>query len=68
MWRTPGNEENCVANSTNVATYAKKFPFWDLVVRKWYGTHVNKPNCEVNRVAEIMMINFKPPVFWKDEN
>ena len=26
MWRTPGNEENFVANSLNVATYAKRFP------------------------------------------
>ena len=24
---TPGNEDNCVANSINVATYAKRFPF-----------------------------------------
>ena len=31
---------------------------WDLVVWKWYGTHVNKPNGEWNKVAEIMMINF----------
>ena len=27
IWWTPGNEENCVANSVNVATYAKRFPF-----------------------------------------
>ena len=26
--------------------------------KKWYGTHVNKPNGEWNRVAEILMINF----------
>ena len=26
--------------------------------KKWYGTHVNKPNGKWNRVAEIMMINF----------
>ena len=33
---------------------------------KWYGTHVNKPNGEWNRVAAIMMINFAQsghPVF-----
>ena len=24
VWRTPGNEENCVANSRNVATYARR--------------------------------------------
>ena len=27
IWRTPGKEENCVANSMNVATCAKRFPF-----------------------------------------
>ena len=26
-WRTPGNEENCVANSLYVATFAQRFPF-----------------------------------------
>ena len=25
-WITPGNAENCAANSINVATYAKRFP------------------------------------------
>ena len=64
LWRTPGNEENCVANSVNVATYAKRFPFgcWSYLglgcEKTWYGTHVNKPNGEWNRVGEIMMINF----------
>ena len=47
-----------------VATYAKKCPFgfWSYLgpgcEKKWYGTRVNKPNDEWNRVAEIMMINF----------
>ena len=27
VWRTTVNEQNCVANSMNVATYAKRFPF-----------------------------------------
>ena len=63
-WRTPGNEENGVANSMNVATYAKRFPFgcWSYLgpgcEKKWCGTHVNKPNGEWSRVAEIMIINF----------
>ena len=61
--RTPGNEERRVANSLNVATYAKRFPFgcWSYLglgcEKKWYGTH-SKPNGEWNGVAEIMMINF----------
>ena len=66
VWRTTGNEQNCVANSVNVdvATYAKRFPFgrWSHLgpgcEQKRYGTHGNKPNGECNRVAEIMMINF----------
>ena len=82
VWWTPGNEENCVANSINVATYAKMFLFgcWSYLgldcEKKWYGTHVNKPNGEWNRVGEIMMINFvesghilfKSPVLWNVEN
>ena len=61
---TPGNEENCVATSLNVAIYARRFPFgcWSYLglgcEKKLYGTHVTKPNGEWNRVAEIMMINF----------
>ena len=26
VWKAKGNEENCSANSVNVATYAKRFP------------------------------------------
>ena len=57
--------ENCVANSLNVAAYANKFSrtvvghFLALdCEKKWYGTHVNKPFGEWNKVAESMMINF----------
>ena len=32
--------------------------FWDVVVRKWYGTHVSKPHSEWNKTAEVMMLNF----------
>ena len=54
--------EKCVANSLNVATYAKRFPIGCCSFlgfgceKKWYGTHVSKPNGEWNRVAENMMI------------
>ena len=53
-----------MANSMNVATYAKRFPLgcWSFLEpgceKKWYGTHVSKPNGEWNRVAENMMIYF----------
>ena len=62
-WRTPGIEENRVANSVGVPTHAKRFPFgcWSYLglgsEKKWNGTLVNKPNVEWNRVAENMMIN-----------
>ena len=64
VWRTPGNEDNCRANSTNVATCAKRSPSgcWSYLglgcEKKRYGTHASKPNGEWNRVAENMMINF----------
>ena len=64
VWRTPGNEDNCMANSLNVATCARRFSLgcWSYVgpgcEKKWYGTRVSKPNGEWNRVAENMMINF----------
>ena len=57
FWRAPGNEENCVANSLNVATYAIRFPFgcWSHLglgcEKQLYGTHVNKPNGEWNKTA-----------------
>ena len=55
-----------------VADYARKFaqghrPFLGPgSEKKWYGTHVYKPNGEWDDVADIMMINFSesgPPVF-----
>ena len=69
-WGAPGNGENCMAISMNVAAYANKFPqgcchFWDLVLRK-SGTRVNKPNGEWSKIAEVMVLNFAEsghPVF-----
>ena len=64
IWRIPGHEQNCVANSLNVATYVKRFPFgcWSVqglgYEKKWYGTHVSKPNVEWNKTAGVMMFNF----------
>ena len=48
----------------NVATYAKRFQqgcgshLGLGCEKKWYGTHVQKPNGEWIRVAEIMTVNF----------
>ena len=70
--RTQGNHENCTANSMNIAAYAEKFPrgCWSFLgpgcEKKWYGTHVSKPNGEWNKTAEVMMLNFAEsghPVF-----
>ena len=33
--------------------------FWDFgYEKKWYGTHVSKPNGEWNKTAEVMTLNF----------
>ena len=50
VWGEKGNEDHCMANSMNVATYARKFPLgcWSFL----------GPNGDWNRVAEKMMINF----------
>ena len=56
----------------SVAAYAKKFPHgcWSFMVpgceKKWYGTHVSRPNGEWNNTAEVVMLNFAEsghPVF-----
>ena len=64
VWREKGNKELCIANSLNVAEYARRFApgHWSFLgpgsETKWYGTHTYKPNGERDNVAEIMMINF----------
>ena len=58
--RTQANHENCMANSA----CAKKFQHgcWSFLgpgcEKKWYGTHVSKPNGEWNKTVEVMMLNF----------
>ena len=53
----------CIANSLNVAEYARKFAqgHWSFLgpgsEKKRYGTH-DKPNGEWDDVADITMINF----------
>ena len=47
-----GNKENCIANALRVAEYARTFTqgHWLFLgpgfEKKWYGTHVNKPDGE----------------------
>ena len=72
VWREKGNKEMCIANSLNVAEYARRFAHghWSFLgpgsEKKWCGTHTYKPNGEWDPVAEDMMINFSDsghPVF-----
>ena len=55
-----------------IADYARKFPSgrWSFLGpgcgKKWYGTHVNKPDGEWDKTAEGIMLNFAEsghPVF-----
>ena len=52
-WTKRGNKEACIANALRVAEYARRF-----TEKKWYGTHVNKPDGEWAEVAGGMMLNF----------
>ena len=64
VWEDPNNEKVCVANSTRVAAYAKKFSLghWSFLgpgsKTKWNATDTFKLGGEWDRVAEMMMINF----------
>ena len=58
QWHWLGDNEetkNCIANALAVAEYARRFTrgHWSFLVpgseKKWYGTHVNKPDGEWER-------------------
>ena len=72
LWRDPQNEKVCLANSTLVADYARKFSLrhWSFFgprsETKWYATDNGKPGGEWDRVAGLKMINFSEsghPIF-----
>ena len=52
VWTKRGNKENCIANALRFIEYARRFPQgrWSFLgpgsEKKWYGTHVNKPDGE----------------------
>ena len=58
------NETECIANSTLVSLFAKRFPAgrWPFLgpgsETKWYSTYNERPQREWDRVAELMMIKF----------
>ena len=57
-------EKICIANALRIPEYARRFTRgrWSFLVpgseRKWYGTHVTKPDGEWSKTAEDMMLNF----------
>ena len=62
--RYKDNETECIANSTLVSLFAKRFParHWSFLGPgseiKWYSTNNERPGGEWDRVAELMMIKF----------
>ena len=72
-WGSPDNEQEWNANADLVSVYARRFSpgRWSFLgpgsEKKWYFTHVDRPQGEWDRVAELMMIKFgesgHPPSF-----
>ena len=64
IWGTKDTEKECIANSTLVTLFARIFPpgRWSFLgpgsETKWYSTHNKRPQGELDRVAELMMIKF----------
>ena len=64
IWRYKDNETECIANSTLVSLFAKRFPAgrWSFLglgsETKWYSTNEERPGGKWDRVAELMMIKF----------
>ena len=65
VWREEGNTEKCVTNSSTIAKCARRFPRgrWSFLgpgsVKKWYGTHSDKPDGNCSRTAEMMMLQLQ---------
>ena len=63
IWRNEDNETECIANSTLVSLFAKRFPAgrWSFhgpgSETKWYSTD-EKTRRKWDRVAELMMFKF----------
>ena len=64
IWGIKDNETECIANSTIVSLFAKRFPagHWSFLglgsETQWYSTYNESPGGEWDRVAELMMIKF----------
>ena len=63
-WGSEDNEQECNANADIVSIKARRFSpgrwsfFGPGSEKKWYSTHVDRPQGEWDRVAELMMIKF----------
>ena len=71
-WGSEDNEQECSANANLVSIYARRFSpgRWSFLgpgsEKKWYSTYIDRPQGELDRVAELMMIKFREsghPVF-----
>ena len=77
IWWNKDNEKECIANSTLVSVFARRFPAgrWSFLrlgsETKWYSTDKERPGGKWDRVAELMMIKFREsghPVFPSHES
>ena len=63
VWGEKANTGKCVTNSITIANYARRFPRgrWSFLgpasEKKWYGTSSDKPDGDLDRTAEIKMLN-----------
>ena len=71
------NETECIANSTLVSLFAKRFPArrWSFLgpgsETKWYSTDKERPGGKWDRVAELLMIKIwrkRTPSFPSNES
>ena len=73
IWRNKDNETECIAYSTLVSQFAKRFPAgrWSFLgpgsETKWYSTDKETPGGEWERVAELMMRK-RTPSFQSNES
>ena len=64
FWRNTDNETECIANSTLVSLFAKRFPAGHKSFlgpgseTKWYSTYKERPGGEWDKVAELTTIKF----------
>ena len=64
-WGSKDNEQECELSAKLVSIYARRFSprRWSFLgpgsEKKWYSTHVDRPQGEWDRVAELMMIKFR---------